>query len=152
MPTKKKMAAKAPKKRAQSKKSDTLKAKTAIPKKAATKNPTPKKKPSSPRKTAVGMPAAAKIKKTTAVSKKTPKKRGRPKKTEAEKKTLISEQDGTRTYAELVENEGRLAHAFLHELAVPAGERSCLWMWNRPEFVETQHAASAVGLTSPAGA
>lgn len=63
-----------------------------------------------------------------------------------DKLALISEQDGTRTYAELVENEGRLAHAFLHELAVPAGERSCLWMWNRPEFVETQHAASAVGL------
>jgi len=63
-----------------------------------------------------------------------------------DKLALISEQDGTRTYAELAENEGRLAHMFVHELGFPAGERSCLWMWNRPEFVEVQHAASAVGL------
>jgi len=63
-----------------------------------------------------------------------------------DKLALISEQDGTRTYAELAENEARLAHMFVHELGFPPGERSCLWMWNRPEFVEVQHAASAVGL------
>ena len=63
-----------------------------------------------------------------------------------DKLALISEQDGTRSFAELVENEARLAHAFIHELAMAPGERSCLWLWNRPEFVEVQHAASAVGL------
>jgi len=63
-----------------------------------------------------------------------------------DKLALISEQDGTRSFAELVENEARLAHAFVHELAMAPGERSCLWLWNRPEFVEVQHAASAVGL------
>jgi acyl-CoA synthetase (AMP-forming)/AMP-acid ligase II len=63
-----------------------------------------------------------------------------------EKLALISEQDGTRTYGELVDNEARLAHMFVRELGFPPGERSCLWMWNRPEFVEIQHAASAVGL------
>ncbi len=63
-----------------------------------------------------------------------------------DKLALISESDGTRTYAELVENEARLAHMFVHELGFPPGERSCLWMWNRPEFVEVQHAAAAVGL------
>ena len=63
-----------------------------------------------------------------------------------EKLALISEHDGTRTYAELVENEARLAHAFTHELGFAPGERSCIWMWNRPEFVEVQHAAAAVGL------
>ncbi|MAG34252.1 MAG: hypothetical protein CL908_25520 [Deltaproteobacteria bacterium] len=63
-----------------------------------------------------------------------------------EKLALISELDGTRTYGELALNEARLAHTFVHELGFPPGQRSCLWMWNRPEFVEVQHAASAVGL------
>ncbi len=63
-----------------------------------------------------------------------------------DKLALISEYDGTRTYAELAQNEGRLAHMFVYELGFAPGERSCLWMWNRPEFVEVQHAASAVGL------
>lgn len=63
-----------------------------------------------------------------------------------DKLALISEQDGARTYAELVLNEARLAHMFVHELGFPPGERSCLWLWNRPEFVEVQHAAGAVGL------
>lgn len=63
-----------------------------------------------------------------------------------DKLALISEQDGTRTYAELVDAQARLAYAFVYELGIPPGERSCLWLWNRPEFVEVQHAASAVGL------
>jgi carnitine-CoA ligase len=63
-----------------------------------------------------------------------------------DKLVLISEQDGTRTYAELVENEARLAHIFTHELGFSPGERSCIWLWNRPEFVEVQQAAGAVGL------
>jgi len=63
-----------------------------------------------------------------------------------EKLALISEQDGTRTFGALVENGGKIAHAFAHELGLPVGERSCIWMWNRPEFVEVHQAATAVGL------
>jgi crotonobetaine/carnitine-CoA ligase len=63
-----------------------------------------------------------------------------------DKLALISEEDGTRTYAELAQNEGKLAHMFVHELGFRPGERSCLWLWNRPEFIEAQHATTAVGL------
>lgn len=59
---------------------------------------------------------------------------------------LISELDGSRSYAELAGNAERLAHCLIHELGLPPGERICIWMWNRPEYVETQTACTAVGL------
>ena len=64
-----------------------------------------------------------------------------------DKLALISEQDGSRSYEELASGAAALAHAFHHELKLPVGERGCLWMWNRPEWVETSMAFAAAGLS-----
>jgi carnitine-CoA ligase len=55
---------------------------------------------------------------------------------------LITEQDGTRTYSELVGRSAALA-AGLGELGVRPAERLCLWMTNHPAWVEAYMAASA---------
>jgi acyl-CoA synthetase (AMP-forming)/AMP-acid ligase II len=62
-----------------------------------------------------------------------------------EKLALISERDGERRYAELADDAARLGHAFGSELGLAVGERVCIWMWNRPEWVEASVAASAAG-------
>lgn len=55
---------------------------------------------------------------------------------------LITEDDGTRTYAELVQRSAALAGA-LAGLGVKPTERLCLWLSNRPAWVESYTAASA---------
>jgi len=62
-----------------------------------------------------------------------------------EKLALLSEQDGERSYGALAERSARLAHGLSAELGVGIGERVCLWMWNRPEWVESSVAAAAAG-------
>lgn len=62
-----------------------------------------------------------------------------------EKLALISDQDGERRYLELADDAARLAHVFASELGLSVGERVCIWMWNRPEWVETAVAAAAAG-------
>jgi len=63
-----------------------------------------------------------------------------------EKLALLSEEDGTRSYEELATRAAALGHSFHHELKLPVGERACLWMWNRPEWVEASLAFGAAGL------
>lgn len=56
---------------------------------------------------------------------------------------LISEQDGTRTYSELVQRSARLATGLSEGLGVKPTERLCLWCVNHPAWAETYMAASA---------
>ncbi len=62
-----------------------------------------------------------------------------------EKLALISEQDGERRYLELADDAARLAYGFATELGLAVGERVCIWMWNRPEWVEASLGAAAAG-------
>jgi crotonobetaine/carnitine-CoA ligase len=56
---------------------------------------------------------------------------------------LISEQDGTRTYSELVQRSAQLAIGLSVGLGLKPTERICLWCVNRPAWAETYMAASA---------
>jgi crotonobetaine/carnitine-CoA ligase len=56
---------------------------------------------------------------------------------------LISEEDGTRTYAELTDRSARLAAALAASLGVQPTERLCVWAVNQPAWAETLLAASA---------
>ena len=56
---------------------------------------------------------------------------------------LITEQDGTRTYSELVERSAALATGLGAGLGIQPTERLCLWMVNHPAWVEAYMAASA---------
>ncbi len=56
---------------------------------------------------------------------------------------LITEQDGTRTYTELVERSAALAVGLRSQLGVAAGGRLCLWLSNHPAWAESYVAASA---------
>jgi crotonobetaine/carnitine-CoA ligase len=56
---------------------------------------------------------------------------------------LITEQDGTRTYAELVDRSAALAAGLATGLGVQPTERLCVWAVNQPAWVETYMAASA---------
>jgi carnitine-CoA ligase len=56
---------------------------------------------------------------------------------------LITEQDGTRTYSELVERSAALAAGLGAGLEIAPTERLCLWMMNHPAWVEAYMAASA---------
>ena len=56
---------------------------------------------------------------------------------------LISEEDGTRTYSELVQRSAALATALDKGLGVQPAERLCLWAVNQPAWAETYLAASA---------
>jgi acyl-CoA synthetase (AMP-forming)/AMP-acid ligase II len=55
---------------------------------------------------------------------------------------LITEEDGTRTYSELVDRAAALAAA-LAGLGVKPTERLCVWAVNQPAWAETYMAASA---------
>jgi carnitine-CoA ligase len=56
---------------------------------------------------------------------------------------LITEQDGTRTYSELVERSAALAAGLGAGLGIAPTDRLCLWMVNKPAWVEAYMAASA---------
>ncbi|HSS11763.1 MAG TPA: AMP-binding protein, partial [Acidimicrobiales bacterium] len=63
---------------------------------------------------------------------------------------LISEEDGTRTYADLVQRSAALAAGLHTRFGVQPAERVCLWMVNRPAWPETYLAASAGGFATVA--
>ena len=63
---------------------------------------------------------------------------------------LISEDDGTRTYRELVDRSGALAAVLHTSLGLKPQDRVCLWMVNHPAWVEAYLAASAGGYASVA--
>lgn len=56
---------------------------------------------------------------------------------------LLTEEDGTRSYAELVERSAALAAALGKGLGVRSAERLCVWAVNQPAWAETYLAASA---------
>jgi crotonobetaine/carnitine-CoA ligase len=60
---------------------------------------------------------------------------------------LISDEDGSRTYSELVSNASAIAYALRHELGMDFGERLGLWGLNRLEWVEVFVACSAAGVS-----
>src|ERR1700730_16729172 len=66
------------------------------------------------------------------------------------KLALITEADGSRTYAELADRSARLGYALHHELGIGTAERISIWMHQRPEWIETMLAAAAVGLSTVA--
>ena len=70
--------------------------------------------------------------------------------TDPDRLALLTEQDGVRTYGELVANATALAAALRVKLGVPTGARICVWARNRPEWVETYLAAGAAGLATVA--
>ncbi|MFI0408005.1 class I adenylate-forming enzyme family protein [Actinomadura sp. 3N508] len=63
---------------------------------------------------------------------------------------LLTEQDGVRTYGELIGNATALGAALHVKLGIQPGERICVWARNRPEWVETYLAAGAAGLATVA--
>lgn len=63
---------------------------------------------------------------------------------------LITEQDGTRTYAELTARAAAVGAALHRTLGVEPGSRICIWAVNRPEWVESYLAAGAVQLATVA--
>ncbi len=56
---------------------------------------------------------------------------------------LITEQDGTRTYAELVDRSRALTVGLRTDLGIAPGKRICLWAANHPAWAESYVAASA---------
>ena len=56
---------------------------------------------------------------------------------------LLTEEDGTRTYAELTDRSAALAVVLGKELGVQRAERLCVWAVNQPAWAETYLAASA---------
>lgn len=64
----------------------------------------------------------------------------------AEKLALISELDGTRTYGELATRAAQLGVSFGRELGLGVGSRNCIWMVNRPEWIEASIASAAAGI------
>lgn len=65
-----------------------------------------------------------------------------------DKLAVITESDGTRTFGELAQRSARLAHGLVHELGYAVGDRACVWMSNRPEWVDTLVAVHAAGVAS----
>ena len=63
-----------------------------------------------------------------------------------DKLAIISELDGERSYSQLAERGARLGHALAGELGLGVGERVCVWMVNRPEWVDASVACAAAGL------
>lgn len=63
-----------------------------------------------------------------------------------DKLAILSEADGTRTYGELAERGARLGHALAHELGCAIGTRACIWLENRPEWLDCNLAMQAFGL------
>lgn len=64
---------------------------------------------------------------------------------------LMTEEDGTRTYAELADRSAALAAALTHSLGVRSTERLCLWAVNQPAWAETYTAAAAGIFATVAG-
>src|SRR3546814_7568526 len=60
---------------------------------------------------------------------------------------LISDEDGSRTYAQLLDGSARVAYGLLTELGLEVGGRLALWGVNRPAWVEVFLGCSAVGIT-----
>ena len=63
-----------------------------------------------------------------------------------DKTALISEEDGSRSYAELVQHGRQLGHALSRELSLEPGARACISLWNRHETVESSMGCGAAGL------
>ena len=65
-----------------------------------------------------------------------------------DKTALISEEGGTRTYAELAQRSAILAHAMIAELGLRVGDRACVWTWNCPEWAEFNLACAGSGVSN----
>ena len=65
-----------------------------------------------------------------------------------DKLALISELEGTRTYAELLAGAQRAGHVYEHGLGLEVGDRVCLWTTNRLEWFDAYIGASAVGVAT----
>lgn len=63
-----------------------------------------------------------------------------------DKLAVLTEQDGHRTYHELAAHGGALAHQFRTRFGLGLGDRACIWMQNRPEYIECQLGMHAIGL------
>ena len=61
---------------------------------------------------------------------------------------LISEQEGARTYGELLTGAQRAGYVFEHSLGLAVGDRVCLWTTNRLEWFDAYIGASAVGVAT----
>lgn len=59
---------------------------------------------------------------------------------------ILTEQDGTRTFRELVDHSLALAVSLRSTLAVPTAGRVGIWMVNHPSWIETYLAASLGGM------
>src|SRR4051812_30711294 len=66
-----------------------------------------------------------------------------------DKLAILTEEDGTRTYAELALRARRLAVGFT-ELGYEPGTRVSLWMPNYPEYIDACLALDAAGLSAVA--
>lgn len=66
---------------------------------------------------------------------------------QGERIALISEDDGARTYGQLVDGAAKVAYALLNELGLEAGASLALWGVNKPDWVEVFLGCSAVGIT-----
>ena len=64
---------------------------------------------------------------------------------------LITEYDGTRTYAELVRNAAAIGAALHGDLGVAPGDTVTLLAANRPQWVETYLGVGAAGLRCVSG-
>ncbi|WP_419928571.1 class I adenylate-forming enzyme family protein [Candidatus Poriferisocius sp.] len=65
-----------------------------------------------------------------------------------DKLAVLTEQDGHRTYQELVAHSGALAHQFHTRFGLGLGDRACLLMQNRPEYLECLLGMQAIGMAS----
>lgn len=65
-----------------------------------------------------------------------------------EKLAVISESDGTRTFGELADRGGRFGYTLAREFGFEIGTRACLWMVNRPEWLDALVAVNAAGVAS----
>jgi len=59
---------------------------------------------------------------------------------------LISDEDGSRTYSELVANVAATAYVLRYELGLDFGDKLALWGLNRPEWAEIFLACNAIGV------
>ncbi|WP_420637932.1 class I adenylate-forming enzyme family protein [Candidatus Poriferisocius sp.] len=63
-----------------------------------------------------------------------------------DKQAILTQDDGHRTYGELAAHGGAVAHQFQHRFGFGLGDRACIWMRNRPQYIECQLGMQAVGL------
>jgi acyl-coenzyme A synthetase/AMP-(fatty) acid ligase len=64
-----------------------------------------------------------------------------------DKLALLSEEDGTRTYAELRERGGKIGWSLHHRLGLTGGSRLSVWLAQTPQWIETALGASAAGVS-----